>query len=90
MKHEELVQELQELAQQLGINVRYEQGNFEGGYCILKAQRLLLVNRRLQPVRKASVLASALREIGLEGVFVKPALRAYIEDEGARSRRAAS
>lgn len=90
MKHEEIVQELQDIAQQIGITVRFEQGNFEGGYCILKAQKLLLVNRRLLPARKASVLATALREIGLEGVFIKPAIRAYIDDDAARSRKAAS
>lgn len=90
MKHEELVLELQDVARQLGITVRFDQGNFEGGYCILKAQKLLLINRRLVPVRKASVLATALREIGLENVFLKPAIRAYIEDETARTRKATS
>jgi hypothetical protein len=90
MKHEEIIQQLQDVAQQLGLTLRYEQGNFEGGYCILKAQRLLLVNKRLMPARKASVLAAALREIGLEGIFLTPALRAYIEDEAARGRKAAS
>lgn len=88
MKQEELVQDLQDVARQIGITIRFEQGNFEGGYCILKEQKLLLINRRLLPVRKASVLAAALREIGLENVFLKPALRAYIEDEAARTRKA--
>jgi hypothetical protein len=89
MKHEEMIQELQDVARQLGITVRFDQGNFEGGYCILRTQQLLLVNRRLQPGRKASVLAKALREIGLETVFVKPAVRAYIDDETARGQKAA-
>jgi hypothetical protein len=88
MKQEELVQDLQDVARQIGITIRFEQGNFEGGYCILKEQKLLLINRRLLPVRKASVLAAALREIGLENVFLKPALRAYIEDEAARTGKA--
>jgi hypothetical protein len=89
MKHEEMIQELLDVARQLGISVRFDQGNFEGGYCILRTQQLLLVNRRLQPARKASVLAKALREIGLDTVFVKPAVRAYIDDEAARGRKAA-
>lgn len=84
-----MIQELQDVARQLGITVRFDQGNFEGGYCILKAQRLLLLNKRLLPVRKAAVLARALREIGLDNVFLKPAVRAYIEDEIARVRKAA-
>ncbi len=90
MKHEELIEEFNALAGQLGITVRYEKGDFEGGYCILKDRKLLLVNRRLMPARKASVLAAALREIGLDNVFLKPALREFIEDEAAKAKRSAS
>ncbi len=89
MKVEELVEELHDLARQLGITIRYERGDFEGGYCILKEQRLLLVNRRLLPARKASVLATAMQEIGLENVYMKPVLREYIEDEVAKASRSA-
>ena len=90
MKHEELVLELEALATQLGITIRYEKGDFEGGYCILRAQQLLLINKRLTPARKASLLAIALEEIGVENTFVKPALRAFIEDEARKAERRAS
>jgi len=90
MKHEELINELQELARQLGVTVRYEKGDFEGGYCVLKESRLLLVNRRLMPARKAAVLALAMREIGLDNVFIKPAVRQFIEDEAARAAQSNS
>jgi hypothetical protein len=87
MKHEELIQELTDIAGVLGVTIRYERGDFEGGYCILKDQRILLVNRRLTPPRKAAVLATAMHEIGLEGTYIKPALREYIEDEVAKAAR---
>lgn len=87
MKHEELVQELHEVAQLLGVSIRYEKGDFEGGYCILKEQKILLVNKRLMPNRKAAVLAIALQDIGTEGIFLKPAVRAFIEDESAKAAR---
>ena len=86
MKHEELVQELESVAGQLGVAIRYEKGDFDGGYCILKDERILVVNKRLAPNRKASVLALGLQAIGLENLFLKPALRAYIDDEVARVR----
>ncbi|HTY58934.1 MAG TPA: hypothetical protein VMF59_08955 [Bacteroidota bacterium] len=89
MKHEVLIQELQEVAAQLGVTIRYERGDFEGGYCILRDQKILLVNRRLFPAKKASVLAMAMHEIGLEDIYLKPALREYIEDEIARAARSA-
>lgn len=89
MKHEEIVADLEDLARRLGVTVRYEKGDFEGGFCILREQKLVLVNRKLTSQRKASVLALALQDLGLDSVFVKPALRAFIEDEVARSLRSA-
>jgi hypothetical protein len=88
MKHEDLIEELQTVAAQLNVIIRFERGDFEGGYCILRDKKLLLVNRRLIPSRKASVLATALQEIGLDDVYLKPAIRAYVEDEVARTIRA--
>jgi hypothetical protein len=87
MKHDEIIRELQDVAGQLGVAVRYERGDFEGGYCILKDRKLLLINRRLLPARKASVLAAALHEIGMDNVFLRPSLRAFVDDEIAKLQR---
>jgi len=89
MKHEELIEELHQVAGHLGVTIRYEKGDFDGGFCILKTEKLLLVNKRLAPVKRASVLALGMQEIGLDNVYLKPVLRAYIEDENARARHSA-
>ena len=81
MHYTQLLTELEELTRQLGIQLRYEKGDFDGGYCIVKEQKMLIVNKRLHDLRKASVLAQALSEFGLDSVFLKPALRKFIEDE---------
>lgn len=86
MKHEELIAELEHVAAQLGVTVRYEKGDFEGGFCILKENKILLVNKKLAPNKKTAVLAVALHEIGLDNVYLKPAVRLFIEDEVARTR----
>ncbi len=88
MKHEETSQELHELAKQLGVNIRYEKGDFEGGYCTLKDEKMVLINKRLMPTRRAAVLAVALQEIGLDNIYIKPVLREFIEDEVAKALRA--
>ena len=89
MKPEERLAELEQLARQLGATLRYEKGDFEGGCCILKAQKIILVNKKLAPQRKATVLAVALHELGLDAVFIKPVIREFIEDEVAKALRAA-
>ena len=84
MNYTQILADLEELTTQLGIQLRYEKGDFDGGYCVMKEQKMLIVNKRLHDARKAAVLAYALSEFGLEAVFVKPAVRKFIEDELAR------
>ncbi len=88
MTQEQLLKELESLAANCCIAVRYEKGDFEGGFCILKAERLVVINKKLAPPRKASLLAQGLAEIGIEDRYLKPAIREYIEDELARIPRA--
>jgi hypothetical protein len=87
MTHEQVVSELEQLASNCGIAIRYEKGDFDGGYCVLKAERLIVVNKRLSPSRRAPVLAQGLAEVGIDELYLKPAIREYIEDELARAAK---
>ncbi len=84
MTQEQMLKELEALASSSGITVRYEKGDFEGGFCVLKAERLIVVNKKLPPAKKSSVLAQGLAEIGIEDRYLKPAVREFIEEELAR------
>ncbi len=84
MTTEELLEELKALASEMGLKVRFENGNFEGGYCLLREQQLLVINRRTSVQRKIRTLAIGLHEFGLDSVYVPPALREAIEDEVSR------
>jgi hypothetical protein len=87
MTNEQVLSELELLAVKCGISIRYEKGNFDGGYCVLKEERLIVINRRFAPARRASVLAQGLAEVGIDEVYLKPAVRAYIEDELAKAAK---
>ncbi len=87
MTHEELFEELKGLAGELSIKVRFENGNFDGGYCLLREERLLVLNRRATVPRKIRTLALGLTEYGLGDVFIRPALREAIEDELAKAMK---
>ncbi len=84
MNYTTLIQELETVAEQLGVRLRYEKGDFEGGFCVLRDQKLLVVNKRLPDARKASSVAVGLSQYGIDETFVKPTLRQYIEDEAAK------
>lgn len=88
MKPDTLVEELKQLAEQLGITVRQENGNFNGGYCVLHEKKLIVVNKKLTPNIKAAVLAQSLGHFPLDEVYIKPVLREYIEDQIHRMKRA--
>ncbi|MGE5315342.1 MAG: hypothetical protein ACM3Q4_11665 [Acidobacteriota bacterium] len=87
MLDEEILMEIEALAAEMGVRIRYEKGDFDGGYCILRDERLIVVNKKLNPVRKASVIGQGLNQLGLENVYVKPAVRLFIDDELSRLRK---
>jgi hypothetical protein len=87
MENQELLSELESIASQLGIRLRYEKGDFEGGYCVLKSERIIVINKRLSPITRLSVLARGISEIGLNNIYVKPAVRNFIEDEVSKASR---
>jgi hypothetical protein len=87
MTHEELFEELKGLANELKIRVRFETGHFDGGYCLLREERLLVLNRKATVPKKIKTLALGLNEYGLGDVFIRPALREAIEDEIAKAMK---
>jgi hypothetical protein len=87
MENQELLTELETIASQLGIKLRYEKGDFEGGYCVLKSERIIVINKKLSPNLRLSVIARGINEIGLNNVYVRPAVRDFIEDEVSKAAR---
>ncbi len=87
MLQEQIIKELEDLAEKSSIALRYEKGDFDGGFCVLKDERIIVINKRLSVPKKASVLAQALAEVGIEEVYLKPAVREFIEDELAKAAR---
>ncbi len=87
MLQEQIIKELEDLAEKSSITLRYEKGDFDGGFCVLKDERIIVINKRLSVPKKSSVLAQALAEVGIEEVYLKPAVREFIEDELAKAAR---
>lgn len=77
---EEILEELKVLASQLGADVRFEKGDFKGGYCILKENKVIIINKLANTQRKVMTLSAALKELGIDKIFVTPKIREVIED----------
>lgn len=78
--------DLQELANVIGYNIRYEKCDFEGGNCLLKDQKLILINKKLEPKKKINILSKNIKEIGIDNIYIKPALREVIEEETIKEK----
>lgn len=77
---ENLLNDLKSLATQMGAKVRFERGDFKGGYCLMKEDKLIVINKLSNTQRKVMVLAAALKELGIEEVYLPPNIREAIEE----------
>ncbi len=77
---EEIIAELKELAVQLGATIRFEKGDFKGGYCIVSDKKQVIINKLASTQRKAMILAAALKELGVEQMYLTPRLREVIDE----------
>jgi hypothetical protein len=83
----QLVNELEELAQRCGIEVRHEKLLREVGYrarsgsCIVREKNLVILDRTLQPAEQVEILAEALRGQDLENTYLSPAARRLLQED---------
>ncbi|MDD5558365.1 hypothetical protein [Candidatus Methylomirabilis sp.] len=83
-----LLQQLEELAERLGVKVLYEgldQQEFvvKSGTCMLRGQLVAIIDYRLTPGDRIRVLADCLSRFDLSTVYLVPAVRELIETRRA-------
>jgi hypothetical protein len=84
MKADKILESLMDVAKAADYTVRRETGTFRGGACVIRDQRLILINRSMPAEAAAVILARALANIGIEDdSFLKPAVRDLLDRERA-------
>jgi len=82
-----LLQELIQAARKAGITVRSEpfdpslsdaKTKWRGGLCVVRGQRIILVDERAPLVDRIATIAASLAAVDLEHVFLPPIVRATI------------
>lgn len=81
MKNKELYDSMIEVLKGLGYRILKDNGTFNGGACILKDERLIVLNKNLPLEMHLSILANALYQHQNE-VYLKPKIREFVEKEG--------
>jgi hypothetical protein len=82
----EIVDYLAELAEKLGVKVRWEGLIGDGGICELRGKRYLFVDRSLEADAQVDLMAQALCEEPVEEVFILPEVREILERARAEKR----
>jgi hypothetical protein len=77
---EDIIQDLKGLASQLGAEVRFEKGDFKGGYCLLRDSKVIVINKMTNHQRKVMILSKALKDLGIEEIYLTPRLREIIDE----------
>lgn len=58
---------LEDLISESDYMLRYEKGNFKSGYCLLKEQKIMIVNKFYTTEGKINALLDILKIIALDG-----------------------
>ena len=80
MKNKDLLEEFHLLAEKLEIKILKGKGDFLGGSCIVNKEKVIVINKSKPIEQRLNTLASCFNEYDLEGVFLLPAIREYIDN----------
>ena len=81
MKPENILEYLIELADKMGIRIVKGKGDFDGGNCRVKKDKVIVLNN-LKPVENQSrTVVEGLTNYGLSNHYIVPAVRSFIEEK---------
>jgi hypothetical protein len=79
MKAKKLLQELELVAEKLGIQTIYDTFDGKGGGCRVIDNRYVVINSRLSDEVKAELFLKALSELSIDEIYIKPDIRELLE-----------
>jgi hypothetical protein len=81
-----LVDNLEELAEGFGVKIRYEAIKEEedsihvvGGLCLLRGEYVVIIDSKATTKDRIKTLATALKHFNLDQVYMRPAVREFLE-----------
>jgi len=81
-----IIDYLEELAERLGIQIRYEaikqeedSANVVGGLCLLKGTYVLIINSKATVKDRIKTLTIAVKHFNLDQIYIRPVLRELLD-----------
>jgi len=76
---------LESIPEQAGYVLRYERGNFQSGYCILEAKRVVVLNKFLQTEGRINTLLDLIPQLDIDVNSLSEDLKKLYLEVTARS-----
>ena len=85
MKPDQLLQELKIIAERLSVNVMEQSFkqtgvNVKSGFCIVKGEKRIILDKHKTPKEKTEILASILKHFPIDDIYIIPAVREFISE----------
>jgi hypothetical protein len=60
-----ILDKIEKIAEEAGYVIRYERGNFQSGYCILQAKRVIVLNKFFQTEGRINTLVDLMPQLDI-------------------------
>ncbi|OGU56578.1 MAG: hypothetical protein A2X64_06340 [Ignavibacteria bacterium GWF2_33_9] len=84
MRPKQLFEELIEIAKSNGYAVRKDTGNFRSNNCVLKDEKIIILNKFSTIESHNRTLAYAINQLLDNANYIKPAIREYLQEEAEK------
>lgn len=81
MKRKEILTELINIAEKIGIKIIEDKLLNKGGYCRVFQDRYIILDKRISDEEKIEILASAMKKNDLDNIYMAPKIREICSDE---------
>mgnify|MGYP005810115715 CR=1 FL=1 len=80
MKEKDILNELERLAAQLSVTIKYVKLNAKGGLCRVYGKYFIYVDTKITLNAKISILTNSLKNFNISDIYLSPALRLFLKE----------
>jgi hypothetical protein len=79
MKPQKILDELEKFLNALGIELERAVGTVRGGYCRIREDSVIVVNRKIPVEEQLTIIANAIHRNQLDYSQLRPSVKEYLE-----------
>ncbi|MBF0274706.1 MAG: hypothetical protein HQK84_05695 [Nitrospinae bacterium] len=79
METKKLLTQLEECAKNIGIEIRYDKGKFESGFCKVGERNILVLHKNKAEEEYIRIIGEELVKHDLEKIYLMPVVRNYLD-----------